>query len=1272
MIKRVFFTVSSLALLVVSSSAQPVHYTSAYSSMSLAGDWTGWNPSANNMYLVSNGVWETVMFLTPPTNGFKFTANGGWTDNWGSSGKVGQAPMTGTVTKGGGNITLTNLTDGFYRFRLDETANQFRVELLGYVYNGENGNLVRNGGFDIADAVNTNEAYGWKWRPAMAYGDRFGNSGWVDWRYRSALKEMFVGQGGGGVWQDAPAGEDFDYEFSAWFWMDGPGDFGPWTSAVQEVKIEFFDARKEVKIGEIAAKIPFNFDEDWHQAIARGPAPTNTAWARATVNVSGGGNRGTLQIDDLAMRAIPRQNQYFEAWNFKTTGTLVRGGWSAAGAAVVTNTSLAYIGRSLALRTNGSIRSPYIDAGIERIEFRYRNGNAASETNNAPVDPVSVEVRVSPTGTGDTFQSVATISDIIQQSYGLFSLTLPSGGSEQHVLDIRVTAGTNLFLIDNIEILPRVEPGRSQNFSAWTNSYLYTNGCHTFDFWTLCTGRVFDVGAFTAPSAVLPRPAGGHTNYLQSPLLEEGYGTISLKAARGTNGSAPGVLWVQESPDAVTWTTVHTSDPIGSPTWMPYEFSLYQPEPRYVRLVNASASNAASGPSVLIDEGFGAGATPPDGWTFTRGIDVYTSAGNFGREAPSLKLQATGHTIETPELVNPTNVYFWLKGQTINPASQLNVEALVGGTWQVVRGITGMINSATTTNIAVPSSATRIRFVYQLKAGGNISFDDVIIHGAPSGPQPAQDILIDDIVIRAPERAEEVREQNFDTWPTKTQYGNGVALYQGWTITNAIVNTENGFDLQSLRLNNTVGNYIQSPRFLDGIGTISFMYAKWLTDTVPQLAVQYSTNNGATWITLETLTDAPSSSSGYKAYEYTLNLEQPAVFRIYHSAGVGRAMIDNIAITVPQPPADVQLFAYHEPSAPFTNDTIDIMAQLSPLYGARVSSVNTYYRMGTNGAFTALPMLVTNFTQYTTASSLGPYSTGTVVQYYVRVDFTGPGASANSPRFYPADGPSAPAFFAIPRTQSGQVWINEVKYDNSWGWGESAFIELAGPPSFNLWGWSIELYYAIYENGNAMLLFDRYVIQNGITTLSATPPLGFWVLGEQGVDNARMFLTNDLWKAKPLGIKLLNEGGGVEQALSFNGASPDFDQVPVIDDPFDDGIGLSLLGAGTTYSNFTWTTEVPVSPGAMNDGQSYGDEDVSEPPNVWVERVIWTTNITIVTAGNTNSWLVQPYGASSLSGSPTWNPVTPFHSSYENGTNRIWFEPLPGPSQFYRVQFTKP
>ncbi|MCF6183721.1 MAG: fibronectin type III domain-containing protein, partial [Bacteroidales bacterium] len=123
-------------------------------------------------------------------------------------------------------------------------------------------------------------------------------------------------------------------------------------------------------------------------------------------------------------------------------------------------------------------------------------------------------------------------------------------------------------------------------------------------------------------------------------------------------------------------------------------------------------------------EEFNGGTTAPAGWTFNGLGGTYTSSGNYGNSSPSLKMDDTGDFIETANVTSPSQLSFWIKGQTTDALSALLVEGW-DGSWNTIENITNLPTTGTiktyTTGL---SSYTKFRFSYT-KSAGNLAFDDV-------------------------------------------------------------------------------------------------------------------------------------------------------------------------------------------------------------------------------------------------------------------------------------------------------------------------------------------------------------------------------------------------------------------------------------------------------------------------------------------------------------------------------------------------------------------
>lgn len=162
------------------------------------------------------------------------------------------------------------------------------------------------------------------------------------------------------------------------------------------------------------------------------------------------------------------------------------------------------------------------------------------------------------------------------------------------------------------------------------------------------------------------------------------------------------------------------------------------------------------------------------------------------------------------------------------------------------------------------------------------------------------------------------------------------------------------------------------------------------------------------------------------------------------------------------------------------------------------------------------------------------------------------------------------------------IFINEIHYDNV-GTDIGEAIEIAGPAGTDLTGWSIVLY-----NGSGGAVYDTVNLsgiipdqQNGFGTVSISFP------------------TNGIQNGAPDGIALVDSNGAVIQFLSYEGI------FTAVGGPADGltskdigvsesssttvGFSLQLTGTGTVFEDFVWNAPADDSPGAVNDGQSFGD-----------------------------------------------------------------------------------
>ena len=126
---RFTFNDQTLAYSVVPLLASP------YATMTVAGDFNGWNIGLSNMVLTANDYWQYDAVFNNVTNAqFKFVANGTWADNWGeTTGTQTQftPPISGTgKTFSSTNIVAGSLLNGLYRFTFNDQTLAYTLKNL--------------------------------------------------------------------------------------------------------------------------------------------------------------------------------------------------------------------------------------------------------------------------------------------------------------------------------------------------------------------------------------------------------------------------------------------------------------------------------------------------------------------------------------------------------------------------------------------------------------------------------------------------------------------------------------------------------------------------------------------------------------------------------------------------------------------------------------------------------------------------------------------------------------------------------------------------------------------------------------------------------------------------------------------------------------------------------------------------------------------------------------------------------------------------------------
>ncbi|MBN1268791.1 MAG: hypothetical protein JXB04_04330 [Kiritimatiellae bacterium] len=512
--------------------------------------------------------------------------------------------------------------------------------------------------------------------------------------------------------------------------------------------------------------------------------------------------------------------------------------------------------------------------------------------------------------------------------------------------------------------------------------------------------------------------------------------------------------------------------------------------------------------------------------------------------------------------------------------------------------------------------------------------------------------------------------QKFDDW---TGAGSSYVCQEsnGWVICTAMIRDDDYARYgKAVRLGNTApvlpsGHYLRTPFLSNGVGRISFWYCNWDGDPPVTYDVQVSSND-TDWTTIGGITDA--ANVVYARYEQQIDATNAVYIRLHHTNGAERFLVDDFMIS--EPFANVQFVdLWTAPSHPWIGDAVTVNALIMTNRYAADLTATAYYRIGSNGTWNTLSMTgTTNF--FTTAGSIPPQPSGTKVYYYVRADFEGTGF--NSPRFSPADGASAPAWYAIPRNKHGNAWVNEVSYNPQFfEENTNEFVELAGLSGLDIGHWTLSLY-------DLYVSYADYRFPNNTILPWDTNGFGFYVVGDTNLLNVNVVFTNaiagDNNLAKKGYIVLRNEMGLTEYVLGYGDQAPTNLSADIYigfdyDLWFDD-YSLGLQGTGSNYYDFTWDTNDWITPGTVNEGQ----ELVNGTPgaNPTLDEVLifdWTLgNDVLLYATGTNGWLVQPYYTTNLAENPPeWTAITPFYSIYDDGVQTIWFDRPTNSPAIYRV-----
>lgn len=165
--------------------------------------------------------------------------------------------------------------------------------------------MLLNGQFSEAGSSATRPAY-WDYGAPDAHGSNWGSLARVDWRthpstdsvWCAAVRGTWAGAGSaGGLWQEVPAAPGTTYCFSAWAFADNG-----WAPTAQVMFIRFYDGNTNLLAG--TNKTLREVGAYWQRFMVDAEAPTNAAWVRVGLEVSGVGASGAMSLDDFRLWAV--------------------------------------------------------------------------------------------------------------------------------------------------------------------------------------------------------------------------------------------------------------------------------------------------------------------------------------------------------------------------------------------------------------------------------------------------------------------------------------------------------------------------------------------------------------------------------------------------------------------------------------------------------------------------------------------------------------------------------------------------------------------------------------------------------------------------------------------------------------------------------------------------------------------------------------------------------------------------------------------------------
>ena len=539
--------------------------TQAISGMAVQGNFIATNAPPPNMTWLGDASWESDHHIT--NSGaitLRFAAQNN-SNHWGATNTFA-SPASGSLAAASTNyVQVTGVSPGRYRITFNHRTGAFGFRQL---YPDDSGlNLLHNPGFEITtlpdggDAADWESSQAWPRRVADGYAPHSG-----DW---------CGAMGNGSFAQEVSVVSGETYRASAWLKATPAG-----ISNSMQIQIRWLDATNG-NLGPWAiADVP-GLTTRWAKYSAEGTAPFAATKARVVFLCPNDGPFDCMHVDDAEMRASDRRSENFIDWTdpaYAVPGDHSRYDWRIQSAGISTGGVFGSLSALLA-PTNGAIVSPAFADGVGRTLFWAK----AVDTNF----PAYLLLQTTTNGSDWTTQaSFAATNSVVLSSW------LPvaaSGAQARIVFDPAKTSGS--VLVDDILIsAPTLH--RVQDFDDWPTKNAYA-GSATHQGWFITNCLVNDYYADHGQSARLSTNIG---NYIQSPELPDGIGTISFRTRKALDSDGAATVQVQLSTNGADWTTTTSVSP-ASTNHQSFAYFLQDATNRHVRLYHSAGAFR-----ILIDD----------------------------------------------------------------------------------------------------------------------------------------------------------------------------------------------------------------------------------------------------------------------------------------------------------------------------------------------------------------------------------------------------------------------------------------------------------------------------------------------------------------------------------------------------------------------------------------------------------------------------------------------------------------------------------------------